>query len=83
MHSELSEHSESKDPQGPPPHPSHNHRRDPIPSDQTVVGSNPAGGAYIWGFILDKPPHIAINGKVTKHFSAILAPLMSSEDYSL
>ena len=50
MHSEqteLSEHSRSTDRQRMTQHPSHNHRRDPIPSDQTVVGSNPAGGAYI------------------------------------
>jgi hypothetical protein len=37
-----------------------------LTSDQTVVGSNPAGGAYIWGIILDVPPHIAIVGKVNK-----------------
>ena len=46
-------------------------RRNLIPSAQTVVGSNPAGGAYIWGTILDLPPHLAIYGKVIKHFSAI------------
>ena len=41
MHSEqteLSEHSRSTDRQRMTQHPSHNHRRDPIPSDQTVVG---------------------------------------------
>jgi hypothetical protein len=44
------------------------------------VGSNPAGGAYIWGYIQSEPPHIAIIGEVTKPFSAILAPLWSSQD---
>ena len=42
------------------------------------MGSNPAGGANIWGFILDIPPHLAIYEEVTKHFSAILAPLINS-----
>jgi hypothetical protein len=44
---------------------------------KTTAG-DPAGGAYIWGLILDIPPHIAIVGNVTKHFSAILAPLINS-----
>ena len=42
------------------------------------MGSNPAGGAYIWRLILDIPPYIAIIEIVIKHFSAILAPLINS-----
>ena len=46
------------------------------PLESTAGG--PAGGAYIWGKILDLPPHIAVVGKATKYFSAILAPLINS-----
>ena len=37
-----------------------------LTSDQTVVGSNPAGGAYMWGLILDLPPHISVVRKINK-----------------
>jgi hypothetical protein len=32
----------------------------------------PVGSAYIWGIILDVPPHIDIVEEVSKHLSAII-----------
>lgn len=37
-----------------------------LSSDQAVVGSNPAGGAYMWGVNKHQPLYMGVDGKIIK-----------------